>query len=64
MISTNAVIMIIGIVFLLDSLIVIIFPKWCLKATRRWFKTQKSLKKIAVIELLASLVILLIGMNI
>ena len=64
MISTNAVVMIIGIVFLLDSLIVLIFPKWCLKATRRWLKTQKSLKRVAIIELLISLIILLIGMNI
>lgn len=64
MVSANIFFMIIGLIALIDSLFVLIFPKWCLKTTRKWAKSQKSLKRVAIFELLIALILLLIGMNI
>lgn len=60
----NIVFMTIGIVALVESLIVLLFPKWSIKQGRIILKNAKNLKKAMILELIFGLILILIGMNI
>lgn len=64
MVSANVIFMILGLVALLDSLVVLLFPNWAMKTMKSWMKSNKSLRRVGTIELIIALIIILIGMNI
>jgi len=56
--------MTLGIAALIESLIVLFFPKWCIRTGKRVLKNMKNVKKASVIELIVAIILILIGMNI
>lgn len=60
----NIVLMTLGIAALIESLIVLFFPKWSIRTGKRVLKNMKNVKKASVIELIVAIILILIGMNI
>lgn len=60
----SAILTALGILALIDSLIVLIFPGWALGFVKKISKNKKALKKVAWIELLIAIVLILIGINV
>lgn len=56
--------MTLGIAALIESLIVLFFPKWSIRTGKRVLKNMKNVKKASVIELIVAIILILIGMNI
>jgi len=54
----------IGILLLIESLIVLLFPNWTTKTKRVLAKNVKTVKKAGIVELIVALILILIGMNI
>jgi len=54
----------IGILLLIESIIVLLFPNWTTKIRRVLVKNIKNVKKAGVIELVIAIILILIGMNI
>ncbi len=63
MVMWDIVLLIVGIIALLESLIILFFPHWSINLGKKAFKNQKTLKKIAITELIIAIILLLIGMN-
>jgi len=63
MAAWGTVLLILGILALIESLIVLIFPKWSISLVKKWSK-PKFLKKAGWIELVAAIILILIGMSI
>lgn len=63
MVAWNIVFMIIGLIALIESMIVLLFPHWSVNVMKKWLK-EKSLKKAGLIELIIALILILIGINI
>ena len=61
---TGTIILILGLVGLLESLIILIFPHWSINFGKKWMKNPKTLKKAALIELIFAIILILIGMNV
>jgi len=60
----NIVFLSIGILLLLESIIVLFFPKWTIKTKRMLVKNAKNVKKAGTLELIVAIILILIGMNI
>ena len=60
----NIVLLIIGILMLIESLVVLIFPKWSISIMKGMVKSAKSLRRVGIIEVIVAFVLILIGMNI
>ena len=60
----NIVLITLGIVALVESLLVLFFPKAMIKIGRSWMKNIKAVRKAGVIELIVAIILILIGMNI
>ncbi|HEB47278.1 MAG TPA: DUF2065 family protein [Candidatus Pacearchaeota archaeon] len=56
-------IIIIGLLMLVESLIVFIFPNWTLNFGKKLLRNKKTIKKAGLIELIIAIVLILIGMN-
>jgi len=54
----------IGILLLIESIIVLLFPNWTTKTRRVLVKNMKNVKKAGIIELIIAIILILIGMNI
>jgi len=54
----------IGILLLIESIIVLLFPKWIIKTRRVMIKSMKNIKKAGTLELIIAIILILIGMNI
>lgn len=63
MVAWNIVFMVLGLVALLESLIILLFPDKSINIMKKWLK-EKSLKRAGLIELIIALILILIGMNI
>ncbi len=62
--ALSTVLIIIGILALLESLIVLLFPNWSIRIGRRWIKNKKNVKKAGLVELIVAIILILIGMNV
>lgn len=62
--TASIVLWVIGVLALIEALIVLVFPKWSVKFCRKMCSTVKKIKKVAVIELIVAIILLLIAMNI
>jgi hypothetical protein len=60
----NIVLLTIGILLLIESVIVLLFPNWTTKTRRVLVKNVKNVKKAGIVELIIALILILIGMNI
>jgi len=60
----SSVLLILGILALIEGLIVLLFPDWTRKVGRSMFKNKKNLRQIGIIEIIAAIILILIGMNI
>ena len=60
----NIVFMTLGIIALVESLIVLLFPKWGIRIVKGIAKNAKNLKKAMIVELIFGLILFFIGMNI
>jgi len=60
----NIVLLTIGILLLIESIIVLLFPNWIIKTRRVLVKNMKNVKKAGIAELIIALILILIGMNI
>ena len=60
----NIVLMTLGILALIESLLVLFFPKLALKTGKVLVKNLKNVKKAGVIGLIVAIILILIGMNI
>ena len=60
----SSVLLILGILILIEGIIIIAFPRWSMKSGRSMFKNKKNLRKLGIIEIIAAIVLILIGMNI
>ena len=54
----------IGILLLIESIIVLLFPNWTTKTRRVLVKNIKNVKKAGIAELIIAIILILIGMNI
>ncbi|MBA7694660.1 hypothetical protein ES703_103273 [subsurface metagenome] len=54
----------IGILLLIESIIVLLFPNWTTKTRRVLVKNIKNVKKAGIVELIIAIILILIGMNI
>lgn len=63
-IEWGLVMLILGVVALIESLIILLFPDKSINLGRKWLKSPKIFKKIGLIELIIAIILLLIGMNI
>lgn len=54
----------IGILLLIESIIVLLFPNWITKTRRVLVKNVKNVKKAGIVELIIAIILILIGMNI
>lgn len=60
----SSVLLILGIITLIGSLIILIFPKISMGFMRKISKNPKAVKKAGLIELIVAVILILIGMNI
>jgi len=60
----NIVFLTIGILLLIESIIVLLFPNWTMKTRRVLVKNLKNVKKAGIVELIIGLILFFIGMNI
>ena len=56
-------ILILGLIMLVESLIIFIFPNWSVNFGKKLFRNKKTIKKAGIIELIIAIVLILIGMN-
>ena len=63
MVAWGTVLLILGILALIESLTVLIFPKWSISLVKKWSK-PKFLKKAGWVELVVAIILIIIGMNI
>jgi hypothetical protein len=56
--------MTIGIALLIESVIVLLFPKSAFKTVKALVRNIKIMKKVEIITLIVAIIIILIGMNI
>jgi len=57
----GAAILIIGLLALIESVIFILFPKAAISLGKRWFKTPNTVRKVAFVEFLIAIALILIG---
>jgi hypothetical protein len=57
------VFLILGILAFAESIVFLIFPKSAVKFGRLWFRNAESVRKVAMIELLVGLILILIGIS-
>lgn len=62
MVAWGSVLLILGILALIESLTILIFPKWSISLVKKWSK-PKFLKKAGWIELVIAIILILIGIN-
>jgi hypothetical protein len=59
----NIILTVIGLLMLIESVIALFFPKWIIKFGKSLLKNAKTVKKIAWIELIVAIFIIILGMN-
>ena len=60
----NIVLLTIGIALLIESVIVLLFPKPAFKTVKALVRNIKIMKKVEIITLITAIILILIGMNI
>jgi hypothetical protein len=59
----NIILTVIGLLMLIESVIALFFPKWIIKIGKSLLKNAKTVKKIAWIELIVAIFLIILGMN-
>ena len=62
--TASIVLIILGILFLIESLVALFFTDWTIKFGRKMMNNKKVVKKLALSELIIAVILLLVGMNI
>ena len=52
----------IGLIALIESIIILIFPNWTKKTIESLLKTRKDIKKLGLIEIILAMILLIISL--
>ena len=59
----NIILMVLGLIALVESLVVLFFPKWTINIGKMIIKDKSKLRKAGIVELIVAIILILIAIN-